>query len=71
MEWSMLLVAAVLAAAAVTAAHIMRRHPIAEARLTGPERRMTEERAVRAVEADAEAARDAAEELSLQQRIRG
>jgi len=71
MEWSMLLVAAALAAVAVTAAHAVRRRPRADAMTAGPERRIAEERAVRAVEADAGAAREAAETLSVEQHLRG
>lgn len=70
MEWSMLLVAAVLAAAAVTAAHTVRRRPRAEPMTAGAERRVAEERAVHAVETDADTAREAAEKLSHEQRTR-
>lgn len=71
MEWVMLLVAAALAAAAVTAAHTLGRRPRAAMTGARSERQIAEERAVHAVEADAGAAREAAEELSQKQRVRG
>lgn len=76
MEWSMLLVAAVLATAAVTTVHVLRRHPHAAATghgttTVGLDRQVAEDRAVRAVEADVEAAHEAAEHLSVEQHRRG
>ena len=71
MEWLTVSVAAVLAAAAVVAWHVWRAHPNRHAVAVGPDRRLAQERAVRAVEADAGAAREAAERLSLEQRLRG
>jgi len=70
MEWSMLLVAAVIATAGVVIVHAMRRHPHVAGMPTSPTRRVTAEMARRAVEADAEAARKSAEDLSLEQRPR-
>ncbi len=70
MEWSMLLVAAVLAATSVATAHALRRHLHAATTAVGLDRRVAEDRAVRAVEADVEAAHEAAEELAVEQRRR-
>ncbi len=71
MEWLMLPLAAVVAAAAVVARDLWREHPHRHAVTAGQDRRLAEERAVRAVEADRGAAREAAERLSLEQRLRG
>jgi hypothetical protein len=70
MEWTMLLVAAVLAAAIVATVHAARGHPRLASIGPGLDRRVAQDRAVRAVEADVEAAREAAENLVVTQHPR-
>ncbi len=71
MEWSMLLVAAVVAAAAVATAHALRRHPHATTAGQGPDRPVAEGRAVSTEAADGEAAPDTADHLPTERRRRG
>jgi hypothetical protein len=71
MEWLMLFVAGVVATAAVAGTHELRRHAHPQAAAMVVDQRLAAARAIRAVEDDVEAARLAAEKLSLEQRPRG
>jgi uncharacterized protein (UPF0333 family) len=70
MEWSLLFVAAVLAAAAVVTAHVFGQRRDQADTPSQLSRSIAAEEARQTVAADAEAAREAAEDLSLGQRPR-
>jgi hypothetical protein len=71
MEWSMLLVAAVLAVGTVATAHALRGRPHAASTAVELDRRGTRSTAARAIEADRDGPDDPSETASPEQRRRG